>query len=78
MNEIEKDFHDNGLPQGLPKIVEQQSLYRLPQVLKIVPVGRSTWWDGISKGRFPAGIKLGKRLTVWRSSEIQALISSLK
>jgi predicted DNA-binding transcriptional regulator AlpA len=50
---------------------------RLEMVLKIYPVSRSTWWAGIKSGRFPAGVKLSKRTTAWRASDIHALISSL-
>ena len=50
---------------------------RLPSVLKFIPVGRSTWWQGIKSGRFPAGIKLGSHMTVWRAEDIAALISCI-
>ena len=42
----------------------------------IIPVGRSTWWDGVSTGRFPKPIKLSPRVTVWRVEDIRALIES--
>lgn len=47
---------------------------RLPQVLALIPVGKSTWWRGIQEGRFPKGIKLGPRTTAWRASDIAAII----
>ena len=31
---------------------------RLPDVLRIYPVSKSTWWAGIKGGRFPQGHKL--------------------
>lgn len=37
-----------------------------------VPVGRSTWWEGVKSGRFPQPIKLGPRITVWREEDIEA------
>ena len=52
-------------------------LLRLPQVLARVPVARCTWWEGVKTGRFPAGVKLGPKLTVWRASAIDELIRSL-
>ena len=58
-----------------PKPTEK--LNRLPSVLSQFPVGRATWWRGIKEGRFPAGIKLSPRVTVWRQSDIDALIASL-
>ena len=58
-----------------PKPTEK--LNRLPSVPSQFPVGRATWWRGIKEGRFPAGIKLSPRVTVWRQSDIDALIQSL-
>ncbi len=48
---------------------------RLPTVLKVFPVSKSTWWSGIAAGRFPRGIKLSPRVTVWRASDIRELIA---
>lgn len=51
-------------------------LLRLPDVLALYPVSRSSWWAGVKEGRYPAGIKLGPRTTAWRLSDIQALINT--
>jgi prophage regulatory protein len=48
----------------------------LPQVLELIPVSKSTWWAGVKSGRFPAGIKLLPRVTVWREEDIRALIET--
>jgi prophage regulatory protein len=53
--------------------VDPQSLLRLPQVLALIPVSASTWWNGVRTGRFPAPIKLGPRTTVWRACDVLAL-----
>lgn len=45
-----------------------------PPIPPIIPVGRSTWLEGVRTGRFPAGVLLGKRCRVWRASDILALI----
>ena len=52
-------------------------LYRLPQVLDRIPVSRSSWFAGIQAGRYPKGYCLGLRTTVWRSDEIDQLVTSL-
>lgn len=52
-------------------------LYRLPQVLERIPVSRSSWFSGIQSGRFPRGFNLGARTTVWRSDDIDQLITNL-
>jgi prophage regulatory protein len=43
----------------------------------LIPVGRTTWWNGVRSGRYPAGVKMSTRMTVWRVEEIKALIASL-
>jgi len=48
---------------------------RLPQILAIYPVGKSTWWLGVKEGRFPKPVKLGPRTTAWRVEDIRALIT---
>ena len=63
-------------PQS-PSTQPELKLLRLPEVLKIVPVSRSVWWKGVRSGRFPAGLKLGDRVTCWRASDLEALIRSL-
>jgi len=40
----------------------------------IIPISKSSWWAGVKEGRFPQPIKLGKRTTVWRISDIRLLI----
>lgn len=48
----------------------------IPPVPAIIPVSKSTWWDGVKTGRFPKPVKLGPRVTVWRVEDIRALIAS--
>jgi predicted DNA-binding transcriptional regulator AlpA len=45
-----------------------------PPVPAIIPVSKSTWWQGVKTGRFPAPVKFGPRITVWRAEDIRALI----
>ncbi len=47
---------------------------RLPQVLRVYPVGRSTWWNGVRDGRYPQPVKLSERITAWRAQDIRNLI----
>lgn len=50
---------------------------RLPTILKVIPISKSAWWDGIKAGRYPQAVKLGARTTAWRAGDIHALIESL-
>ena len=57
---------------------------RLPQILgarratppvpALIPVSKSTWWEGVRTGRYPKPCKLGPRITAWRVEDIRALI----
>ena len=53
--------------------VNEWRLIRLPEVLAIVPVSKSTWWAGVKPGSYPPPIKLGPRLTCWRLKEVLEL-----
>ena len=54
----------------------QAGFVRLPVILSVYPVGKSTWWAGVKSGRFPKPVKLGVRTTAWRVEDIRALIAS--
>lgn len=58
-------------------IVPHIGLLRLPQVLEIIPVSKSTWWAGVKSGRYPKPIKLGPRTTAWQAEDIRALLNDL-
>lgn len=59
---------------------------RLPKIIGdskrgipgIFPVSKSTWFEGVKTGRYPAGVKLSERCTAWRVSDILALIEQTK
>lgn len=50
---------------------------RLPQVLQLIPISRSAWWQGVKDGRYPASRKIGKNTTAWRAEDIRELIEEL-
>lgn len=52
----------------------QTGFVRLPQILKVFPVSKSTWWAGVKDGRFPKPVKLSTRVTAWCVEDINALI----
>jgi predicted DNA-binding transcriptional regulator AlpA len=47
-----------------------------PPIPALIPVSKSTWWAGVKSGRFPAPVKLGPRITVWRVEDIRTLINN--
>ena len=42
----------------------------------LIPVGKTSWWNGVRTGKYPAPIKLGPRTTAWKAEDIRALIDS--
>ena len=57
---------------------QQDSLLRVvPHITDRMGISRSGWWKGVKDGKFPPGIKLSPRVTVWRASDIDALIANL-
>ncbi len=54
----------------------QTGFLRLPGVLQLIPVARSTWWEGVRTGRFPTPVKIGG-VTAWRVEDIHALITRI-
>jgi predicted DNA-binding transcriptional regulator AlpA len=42
-----------------------------------IPVSKSSWWQGIRDGRYPAPVKLGPRTTAWRVDDIRKLIEDI-
>ena len=50
---------------------------RLKQVLTVIPISGSSWWQGVKDGRFPQPVKLGPKTTAWKCSDIDALIEKL-
>jgi predicted DNA-binding transcriptional regulator AlpA len=68
-------------------IINENAFYRLPQILgnkkaippiePIIPVSKSTWWQGVKDKRYPQPVKLSVRTTAWRGKDLKALIAEL-
>jgi predicted DNA-binding transcriptional regulator AlpA len=47
-----------------------------PPIPAIVPVSKSTWWQGVRDGRYPQPTRaLGLRITAWSCESIRELIN---
>ena len=55
-------------------LLPETGFLRLPTILEIFPIGKSTWWQGVKDGKFPKPVKLGERTTAWKVEDIKALI----
>ena len=57
--------------------IPETGFLRLSEVLKYIPVGKTTWWNGVKTGRYPKSVKLGKRMTAWRVEDVRELIAKM-
>lgn len=48
----------------------------VPPIPAIIPVSKSTWWEGVKNRRFPCPIKLSPGVTAWRVEDIRAIGTS--
>lgn len=65
------------MPRESPKdYLPATGLVRLPTILNIIPVGKTTWFKGMKSGRFPKPVKIG-RMSAWRVEDIRELIEKL-
>lgn len=49
---------------------------RLPEVLEIVGIGRTSLYKLVKSGRFPAPLHLSERIRGWRISDIQRFLAT--
>ncbi len=52
---------------------DPKRLLRLPQVLDLIPVSKSCWWQWVRDGKAPQPVHLGNRCTCWRYADVIAL-----
>jgi len=70
LEENNMDYHD-------PIQTSPRRLYRIKQVLEVIPVSKTTWWNGVRDGRFPKPIKNG-RMTFWKSEDLESFMDKLQ
>jgi len=57
--------------------VMQNSILRLPDVIAVIRLSRSSIYNAIKAGTFPRPISLGARAVGWRSEDIHNWLESL-
>ena len=78
--------HHNESSELAPRtVLFDDRMYRLKQIIgdpkasppiePIIPVSANTWWKGIRELRFPKGIKISPRVTVWRGSDLRKVVN---
>jgi predicted DNA-binding transcriptional regulator AlpA len=63
----------------------EQGFLRLAQILgskktntpALIPIGRTSFLNGVKSGRYPSPVKLGERTVGWRVEDIRELILNM-
>lgn len=55
----------------------QTGFVKLPTILSVIPVSKSTWWAGVKAGKYPKSVKHGAS-TFWLAEDIHNLIKSIE
>jgi predicted DNA-binding transcriptional regulator AlpA len=63
---------------SLSNTLPETGYLRLPAILKLFPIGKSTWWAKVKSGEYPQPVKLGPRTTAWRVEDIRALLQRVE
>jgi prophage regulatory protein len=57
--------------------VIDDKLLKINDCLEIIPMARSTWWQGVKEGTLPQPIKIGAS-TFWKASDLQTFIANVR
>jgi len=57
--------------------LNETGFLRLPDVLSLIPVSKTSWYSGVAEGRFPKPIRLSARTSAWKVEDIRQLIDEL-
>ncbi len=49
------------------------AIIRIDDVLRIFPVCKATWWNGVRENKYPQPIHLGLRARGWRLGDVLEL-----
>jgi len=62
----------------IPAPLPAEGFVRLPSVLALLGISKTTFLDGVKSGKYPEGKLLSPRCRVYPVSEIRALLASLE
>lgn len=62
-------------PNALPE--DDDAIIRLPAVLAVYPVSKSTLYKQIKEGTFPPPVKLGERMAGWTVRAVRGRLTEI-
>ena len=73
---VKEHMADKKHTPSTPGPVVSETLLRFDEVSAVVGLRRSAVYDRMSRGLFPAPVRLGARCVRWRATEVQAFIDA--
>ncbi|MDR1535783.1 MAG: AlpA family phage regulatory protein [Planctomycetota bacterium] len=64
--------------EEISAVLPVEGFVKLPVVLKVLGIGKTSWWNGIREGKYPRAAMLGTRTARWHVEEIRALIAKYR
>lgn len=58
-------------------VLPETGFIRIGIFLELFPISKSSLYDGIKKGKYPAPVKLSKRTSAWRVEDVRELIQKV-
>ena len=56
-------------------ILPPEGFVRIPVVLAVLGIGKTSFLSGVREGRYPNPVKLGPRISAWRVEDIRDIIA---
>ena len=75
--EAEQNVRDAEDAKKLGKKSNTKPKRARPAIPAIIPISRSQWYAGIKTGKYPKCVKLGARISAWRSRDIEAVVEAI-
>jgi predicted DNA-binding transcriptional regulator AlpA len=57
-------------------VLPPEGFVRIPVVIAVLGIGKTSFLSGVRKGKYPKPVKLGPRISAWRVEDIRAIIAS--
>lgn len=59
----------------VPPVLPPEGFVRIPVVIAVLGIGKTSFLTGVREGKYPKPVKLGPRTSAWRVEDIRAVIA---
>jgi predicted DNA-binding transcriptional regulator AlpA len=57
--------------------IQLSGFLRIKDVLKLIPVSKATWAEGVKRGQYPKAVHPSPGTSAWRTLDIETLIKQI-